>query len=130
MWVIRLNYVDWVYFKTQILLETLRIQNQPRRNPIYFRKSNICSLAYDVQEANMSISQFHRIGVISLDAGLRMDGVLAFDLWDVVIDVPHSSNNNKSPTEEASGNRSGFKEAAGNCSRMSNTKLRRGKQNV
>ena len=27
--------------------------------------------------------------VISLDAGLRMDGLLALDLWDLVIDVLH-----------------------------------------
>ena len=32
-------------------------------------------------------------GVISLDAGLRMDGILAFDLWDVVIEVLRSSKN-------------------------------------
>ena len=31
--------------------------------------------------------------VISLDAGLRMDGILALDLWDVVIEVLHSSKN-------------------------------------
>ena len=60
--------------------------------------------------------------VISLDAGFRMDGLPAFDLWDVVIEVLHSSNNKKSPTQDASGNRSGFKEAAENCLRMSNTK--------
>ena len=30
---------------------------------------------------------------LSLDAGLRMDGIIALDLWDVVIDVLHSSNN-------------------------------------
>ena len=28
MWVIQLNIVDWVYFKTQIFMETLKIQNQ------------------------------------------------------------------------------------------------------
>ena len=31
--------------------------------------------------------------VISLDAGLRMDGILALDQWDVVIEVSHSSDN-------------------------------------
>ena len=31
--------------------------------------------------------------VISLDAGLRMDGTLALDLWHVVIEVLHSSKN-------------------------------------
>ena len=31
--------------------------------------------------------------IISLDAGLRMDGLLALDLWDVVIELLHSTNN-------------------------------------
>ena len=31
--------------------------------------------------------------VISLDAGLRMDGIPALDLWDVVIEMLHSSKN-------------------------------------
>ena len=32
-------------------------------------------------------------GIISLDAGLRMDGILALDLWDIVIEVLRSTNN-------------------------------------
>ena len=36
--------------------------------------------------------------IISLDAGLRMDGLPAIDLWDVAIEVSHSSNN-VPPTE-------------------------------
>ena len=32
-------------------------------------------------------------GVISLDAGFRMDGIPALDLRDLVIEVLHSSNN-------------------------------------
>ena len=31
--------------------------------------------------------------IISLDAGLRMDGIPAIDLWDLVIEVFHSSSN-------------------------------------
>ena len=31
--------------------------------------------------------------IISLDAGVRMDGISALDLWDVVIEVVHSSKN-------------------------------------
>ena len=31
--------------------------------------------------------------VISLDAGFRMDGIPALDLWDFVIEVFHSSPN-------------------------------------
>ena len=35
--------------------------------------------------------------VISLDAGLRMDGLLALDLWDIVIKVVRSTTNNVQP---------------------------------
>ena len=44
--------------------------------------------------------------VISLDAGLRMDGIPALDLWDSVIEVFHSPPNliNKSKGQESQGN--------------------------
>ena len=38
--------------------------------------------------------------VISLDAGLRMDGILALDLWDLVIEVFHSSPNQTNKTKD------------------------------
>ena len=33
--------------------------------------------------------------IISLDAGLRMDGLLALDFWDVIIEVLRSTTNTK-----------------------------------
>ena len=42
-------------------------------------------LVLDVPETNVSVQQFYRFRIISLDAGLRMDRILALDLWDVVI---------------------------------------------
>ena len=42
--------------------------------------------------------------VISLDAGLRMDGIPALVLWDVVIEVSRSSKSTESPTHRAAGN--------------------------
>ena len=50
--------------------------------------------------------------IISLDAGLRMDGLLALDLWDVVLEVVRSSKSTKTPTNTA----------AGNCSRNHKSK--------
>ena len=41
---------------------------------------------------------------ISLDAGLRMDGLHALDLGDVVTEVLRSSNSTKPPTHPAAGN--------------------------
>ena len=51
--------------------------------------------------------------IISLDAGLRMDGLPALDLWDVVIERLRSTNSTKTPIHQASGNRC----ETGNCSR-------------
>ena len=72
MLVTRFSIVDWVYSKTQILLVTMRIQNPLRRNLMYLWKSNICCYLLDSAESE----------IFSLDAGLRIDGLLALDLWD------------------------------------------------
>ena len=48
--------------KTQTLLETLRLLFNLGWSLLYFRKSNICSHKLDVQEVDVSVSQFHRIG--------------------------------------------------------------------
>ena len=38
--------------------------------------------------------------VISLDGCLRMDGIPALDLWDLVIEVFHSSSNQTNKTKD------------------------------
>ena len=35
--------------------------------------------------------------IISLDAGLRKEGLPALDLWDIVFEAPRSTNNNVQP---------------------------------
>ena len=42
MWLTEHNIADWVHSKTQILLATLRTQNQLRGDLMYFWKSDIC----------------------------------------------------------------------------------------
>ena len=42
--------------------------------------------------------------IMSLDAGLRMDGLLALDLWDVVVEVLRSTNGTKTPIHPVPGN--------------------------
>ena len=56
---------------------------------MYFWKSNICTEQFDVQEANVSFSQLYRIRdhIVGCWFGLRMDGLLALDFWDLVIEV-------------------------------------------
>ena len=69
--------------------------------------------------------------ILSLDAGLRMEGLPALDLWDVVINVLHSSNN-VPPTQKISAPNNKPKGAAGNCRHNAqNTTLKKeGDRNV
>ena len=41
--------------------------------------------------------------IISLDAGLRMDGILVLDLWDVVMEVLRSTNDTARQSRSAQG---------------------------
>ena len=59
--------------------------------------------------------------IISLDAGLRMDGLLALDLWDVVIEVLRSANNTKIPIRLAPGNWCGSGNHSSNKTKTKNT---------
>ena len=62
---------------------------------MYFWKQNNCRT-----QKKTSVSYgFTESAIISLDAGLRMDGLLALDLWDMVIEMLRSTNNNAQPTQ-------------------------------
>ena len=91
-WVTRRTTVDWVCFKTQALLVTLRTLNQPRGKCFcifgsrsFVRMSGMCQKQTSVSHSSTESE------IISSDAGLRMDGILALDLWDVVIEVLKSA---------------------------------------
>ena len=47
-------------FKTPILQETLKTQNQHQEGLMYFRKSHVCAKKLDVQETDFSFTQFYR----------------------------------------------------------------------
>ena len=51
----------------------------------------------DVQETNSVSHSSTESEIISLDAGFRMDGLFALDLWDVVLEVLRSTNNTERP---------------------------------
>ena len=84
---------------------SMRTQNHPRRGLRYFRKPNMWFHQLDVQESTSVSHSCSESEIISFDAGLRMDGLLAFDLWDVVVEVLCLANSTKTPTNPASGNR-------------------------
>ena len=70
---------------------------------MYLWKPIICLHQLDVQETKR---QYHSSGeseIISLDAGLRIDGPVALDLWDMVIEELRSTNNKERPIRLAPG---------------------------
>ena len=81
MWEILPNNAGLDCFKTPILREILRTQKiYFLRNIVRFWKSHICSN----KKGFRSKPQFH---TAQQDAGLRLDGFLALDLWDLIVSV-------------------------------------------
>ena len=58
---------------------------------MHFRKSYVCSNQLDVKETNSVSHSSTESEIISLDDELRLDGIPALDLWDLVIAVPHGN---------------------------------------
>ena len=56
----------------------------------HFLKSYICSNQLDVQK-NCCFAQSTESEIISLDPGLRLDGLLALELWNLIVSVSGSA---------------------------------------
>ena len=121
MWVTQLNIADWCYSKTQTLLETWQIQNQLLvKSCVFSAVEQLVPIRLDTESV-----------IISLDAGLRMHGISAVDLWDVVIEVLHSSNTNTPTTKNDSANKGRVKELRETAASTSNVTLRKeGNQDI
>ena len=85
MWVILQNNADWDCFKTPILQEISRIQNPLRVEHCAFLEV---------------IHLFRSVGCVrnklqfrTVQQCLRMDGVPALDLWDLIVTVLHGNTN-------------------------------------
>ena len=109
MWVILQNNADWDCFRTLTSREILKIQN-PLLEEVKFQESDF---ARDLENSKStsggtscifgshtfvpiswmckkqtSISHSSTESeIISLDAGLRLDGILVLDLWDLILSV-------------------------------------------
>ena len=82
MWETQLSIIAWINFKSEILLETMKTLNQPREESSVFRKSNIYThLSGCAKKNKRSVSHSSTESeIISLDYGLRIDGIPALDL--------------------------------------------------
>ena len=60
---------------------------------MYFWKQNICPSQMCKKQTSVSHCSTQS-EIISLDAELRMDGLPALDLWEIVIEVPRTTKHN------------------------------------
>ena len=88
MWVILQNNAGWDCFKTPILQEILRIQNLLRVEHYAFLEVKHLFQSVGCVKKQTSVSHSSTESeIISLDTGLRFDGLLALDLWDLIVFV-------------------------------------------
>ena len=105
LWVTRLSIDDRAHSKTQTLLRFGRFTMNLGWNLMYLGKRTFVPICWMCKKQTSVSHGSTASEIISLDAGLIMDGLLALDLWDVVKEVLRSSNSTKSPkTKPATGN--------------------------
>ena len=86
--VTRLSIVDWVYFKTQTLRATLKILNQSREESyVYSEAEHFVPISWMCKKQTSVSHSSTGSEIISLDARLRLDGIHALDLWDLIVSV-------------------------------------------
>ena len=84
MWGTRHSTADLGCFKNQTLQGALRIQSQPQEVSCVFLEAEHLFQSVGVCKKQTSVSHSSTESeIISLDAGLRMDGLPALDLWDI-----------------------------------------------
>ena len=93
MWETLHIIVYWDYFKTQILHEILRIQHQHRVESCPFFGSHTFVPISWMCKKQTSVSHWSTESeIVSLDAGLRLDGIPALDLWDLIVAILGNRN--------------------------------------
>ena len=88
MWVILQNNADWNCFKTPILREILRIQNPLlEEHCAFFGSRTFVPISWMCKKQTSVSHSSTGSEIISLDARLRLDGIPALDLRDLIVSV-------------------------------------------
>ena len=88
MWVILLNNADWDCFKTLTSQEILKIRNQlPEGTLCIFGSHTFVPISWMCKKQTAVSHSSTESEIISLDTGLRLDGLPALDLWDLIVSV-------------------------------------------
>ena len=98
MWVILPNYADWDCFKTPILRETLKTQNLLRGTLCVFGSHTFVPGSWMCKKQTSVSHSSTESEIISLDAGLRLNGLPALYLWDLIVLVLGNTTQNHDRT--------------------------------
>ena len=93
MWETRHNTADWVCFKTHTLLEILNEDPKSTSGGVLciFGSRTFVPVSWMCKKQSSVSHNSTESEISSLDAGLRVDVLPALDLWDIVIEVLHST---------------------------------------
>ena len=81
-----------------------RLPAREGRTSTFFGSRTFVSISWMCKKQTSVSHTSTESEIISLDAGLRMDGIPALDLWDLVIEVLRSTNNTAKPGRSVQGN--------------------------
>ena len=96
MWVILLNNAGWDCFKTPILREILRTQKSTSGGTsCVFGSHTFVPISWMCKKQTSVSHSSTESEIISLDAALRLDGIPALDLWDLIVAVLGNTNQNR-----------------------------------
>ena len=88
MWEILLSNADWDCFRTLILREILKIRNPLLEEHCACSEVNTFVPISWMCKKQTSVSHSSTESeIISLDTGLRLDGLPALELWDLIVSV-------------------------------------------
>ena len=89
MWVTLPNNADWDCFKTLTSRETLKIRNllQVEQTLCMFGSHTFVPISWMCKRQTAVCHSSTESDIISLDTGLRLDGLPALELWDLIVSV-------------------------------------------
>ena len=88
MWVILPNNADWDCFKTLTSLEILKIQNPLlEEHCAFFESYTFAPISWMCKKQTAVSHSSTESEINSLDTGLRLDGLPALELWDLIVSV-------------------------------------------
>ena len=92
---ILLSNADWDYFKHEILQEILKIHNLHRvEHCAFFGSHTFVPISWTCKKQTSVSHSSTESDIISLDAGLRLDGTSALDFLDLIVAVLGNTNQN------------------------------------